>query len=130
MYLAVIPDPHSRRVIGWVVRNRIKRNLVALALRTAIALRSPPRVCLFHSDCGSQYCAHNYQKILREHGFKTSISDKGNGYDSAVVQTFFKTTKIELIWRRSWETRRHLEAASFHISIVLVTRAVGIQHWD
>lgn len=113
LYLAVILDLHSRRVIGWAVSNRIKRDLAIRALKMAIALRSPPRGCIFHSDRGSQYCSHDYQKVLSEHGFKVSMSGKGNCYDNAAVETFFKTIKAELIWRRTWETRRQAETAIF-----------------
>ena len=113
LYLAVILDLHSRRVIGWAVSNRMKRDLAIRALKMAIALRSPPRGCIFHSDRGSQYCSHDYQKVLREHGFKVSMSGKGNCYDNAAVETFFKTIKAELVWRRTWETRRQAETAIF-----------------
>ncbi|WP_353428793.1 IS3 family transposase [Paracoccus denitrificans] len=113
LYLAVILDLHSRRVIGWAVSNRMKRDLAIRALKMAIALRSPPRGCIFHSDRGSQYCSHEYQKVLREHGLKPSMSGKGNCYDNAAVETFFKTIKAELIWRRTWETRRKAETAIF-----------------
>ncbi|SLN33578.1 Integrase core domain protein [Aquimixticola soesokkakensis] len=64
-------------------------------------------------DRGSQYCSHDYQKILRQRSFKVSMSGKGNCYDNAAVETFFKTIKAELIWRRSWETRRQAEMAIF-----------------
>ena len=101
LYLAVILDLHSRRVIGWAVSNRIKRDLAIRALEMAIALRSPPMECIHHTDRGSQYCSHDYQKILRQHGFKVSMSGKGNCYDNAAVETFFKTIKAELIWRQS-----------------------------
>ena len=125
LYLAVILDLHSRRVIGWAVSNRMKRDLAIRALKMAIALRSPPRGCIHHTDRGSQYCSHDYQKILREHGFQVSMSGKGNCYDRAMgaigsspmaraaVETFFKTIKAELIWRRTWETRRQAETAIF-----------------
>jgi hypothetical protein len=76
-------------------------------------MRSPPCGCIFHSDCNSQYFSHDYQKIEREHGFKASMSGKGNFYDNAVIKTFFKTIKAELIWRRSWEMRRQVETAIF-----------------
>jgi putative transposase len=79
----------------------------------AIAFRSPPKGCIHHTDRGSQYCSHDYQKILRQHGFRVSMSGKGNCYDNAAVETFFKTIKAELIWRRSWETRRQAEMAIF-----------------
>jgi len=62
LYLAVILDLHSRRVIGWAVSNPMKRDLAIRALKMAIALRSPPRGCIFHSDRGSQYCSHDYPK--------------------------------------------------------------------
>ena len=81
LYLAVILDLHSRRVIGWAVSDRLKRDLAIRALKMAIALRSPPRGCIFHSDRGSQYCSHDHQKILRDHGLQSSMSGKGNCYD-------------------------------------------------
>lgn len=113
LYLAVVLDLYSRRVIGWAVSNRMKRTLAIRALNMAIALRRPPKGCIHHSDRGSQYCSHDYQKILRQHGFKISMSGKGNCYDNAAMETFFKTIKAELIWRRSWQTRRNVEVAIF-----------------
>jgi putative transposase len=110
LYLAVILDLHSRRVIGWAVSNRMKRDLAIRALNTAIAFRAPPKGCIHHTDRGSQYCSHDYQKILRQHYFKVSMSGKGNCYDNAAVETFFKTIKAELIWRDTWETRRQAES--------------------
>jgi transposase InsO family protein len=113
LYLAAVLDLHSRRVIGWAVSNRMKRDLAIRALEMAIALRRPPKGCIHHSDRGSQYCSHDYQKILRQHGFKVSMSGKGNCYDNAAMETFFKTIKAELIWRHSWQTRRDVEVAIF-----------------
>ena len=113
LYLAVILDLHSRRVIGWAVSSRIKRDLAIRALNMAIALRRPSKGCIHHTDRGSQYCSHDYQKILRQHGFKVSMSGTGNCYDNAAVETFFKTIKAELLWQRSWRTRRDPEVAIF-----------------
>lgn len=113
LYLAVIIDLHSRRVIGWAVSSRMKRDLAIRALKMAIALRNPPKGCIHHTDRGSQYGSHDYQKLLRHHGFKVSMSGKGNCYDNAVVETFFKTIKAELMWQQSWETRRAAEMAIF-----------------
>ena len=113
LYLAVMIDLHSRRVVGWAVSNRLKRDLAMRALNMAIALRRPPPGCIHHTDRGSQYCSHDYQKRLRQHGFKVSMSGKGNCYDNAAVETFFKTIKAELIWRRAWQTRRQAEVAIF-----------------
>ena len=111
--LAVIIDLHSRRVVGWAVSNRMKRDLAIRALKMAIALRQPPRGCIHHTDRGSQYCSHDYQKLLHQHGFEVSMSGKGNCYDNAAVETAFKTIKAELIRRRSWPTRRAAELAIF-----------------
>ena len=113
LYLAVILDLHSRRVIGWAVSNRMKRDLAIRALKMAIAFRAPPKGCIHHTDRGSQYCSHDYQKILRQHSFKVSMSGKGDCYDNAAVETFFKTIKAELIWRDTWNTRRQAEMAVF-----------------
>ncbi len=113
LYLAVMIDLHSRRIIGWAVSNRLKRDLAIRALDMAVALRKPPPGCIHHTDRGSQYCSHDYQKRLRQHGFKVSMSGKGNCYDNAVVETFFKTVKAELIWRQTWHTRRQVHTALF-----------------
>ncbi len=113
LYLAVMIDLHSRRVIGWSVSNRLKRDLAIRALDMAIALRRPPPECIHHTDRGSQYCSHDYQKRLCELSFNVSMSGRGNCYDNAIVETFFKTIKAELIWRRTWQTRRQAEIAIF-----------------
>ena len=111
--LAVILDLHSRRIIGLAVSNRMKRDLAIRALKMAVALRQPPKGCIHHTDRGSQYCSHDYQKLMRQRGFKVSMSGKGNSYDNSTVETFFKTINAELIWRRSWQTRGLAEAAIF-----------------
>ena len=113
LYLPVILDLHSHRVIGWAVSNRMKRDLAIRAMNMAIAFRAPPKCCIHHTDRGSQYCSYDYQKILRQHGFEVSMSGKWNCYDNAAVETFFKSIKAELIWRRPWETRRQAEMAIF-----------------
>jgi len=77
LYLTVILDLHSRRVIGYTISNQIKRDLAIRALDMAIALRKPPPGRIHHTDRSSQYCSHDYQKRLRQHGFKVSMS--GNG---------------------------------------------------
>ncbi len=96
-YLAVMLELHSRRVIGWAVSNRLKKDSAIRALNMVIALRWPPKGCIQHSDRGSQGGSHDYQKVLRQHGLKPSMSSKGNCYDNAVFETFFKTLKAELI---------------------------------
>jgi transposase InsO family protein len=113
LYLAVILDLHSRRVVGWAVSDRMKKDLAIQALEMAVRLRKPAEGCIFHSDRGSQYCAYDYQKLLQKYKLIPSMSGKGNCYDNASVETFFKTIKAELIWRQSWPTRWQVEAAIF-----------------
>lgn len=113
VYLAVIIDLYSRRVIGWAISNRIKQDLALRALNMAVALRRPPPGCIRHTDRGAQYCSHDYQKLLRKNGFKVSMSGKGNCYDNSAVESFFKSLKAELVWRRDWHTRRDVEIALF-----------------
>lgn len=113
LYLAVVIDLHSRRVVGWAVSNRLKKDLALQALNRAVALRNPPPGCIHHTDRGSQYCSHDYQKRMRQLNFKVSMSRKGNCWDNAVVEAFFKTLKAELIWRNTWQSRDQVTAALF-----------------
>ncbi len=113
VYLAVIIDLFSRRVVGWAISNRMRQDLALRALNMAIATRRPPPGCIHHTDRGSQYCAHDYQKLLRKHGFKVSMSGKGNCYDNSAVESFFKSLKAEIVRRRNWQTRRDAEVALF-----------------
>ena len=92
----------------------MKKDLAIQALDMAVRLRNPPEGCVFHSDRDSQYCAYDYQKKLQACGLRPSMSGKGNCYDNASVETFFKTIKAELIGRHSWQTRRQAETAIFH----------------
>jgi putative transposase len=113
LYLAVILDLHSRRVTGWAVTNRMKRDLAIRKLNMATDLRPPPKGYIHHTDRSSQYCSQNYQRILLQHGFKVSMSGKDNCYDNAAVGAFLKTIRAELIWRQSGEIRRQAEMAIF-----------------
>jgi len=99
-------DLYARRIVGWSLSDRLKQDLAIKALSQAIALRNPAPGLIHHSDRGSQYCAYAYQKILKAIGAIPSMSGKGNCYDNAVVETFFKTIKSELIWRTSFQTRQ------------------------
>ncbi len=106
LYLAVTMDLHSRRIVGWAVSDRLKKELVLNALGQAVALRDPPKGLIHHSDRGSQYCSHAFRKALEAIGARASMSGRGNCYDNAVVETFFKTIKSELIWRMTFLTRQ------------------------
>ena len=105
LYLAIVLDLYSRKIVGWSMSDRMKKGLAMEALRRAIILRQPPPGLIHHSDRGSQYCADDYRRILRDHGFVASMSGRGNCYDNAMVETVFKTIKSELVWRASFASR-------------------------
>ena len=111
LYLAVILDLHSRRVVGWATSDRLKRDLAIAALRRALATRNPPAGLLHHSDRGSQYCSVDYQAMLRARGIRISMSGRGNCDDTSMVESFFKTIKSELLWPVAWQTREQAENA-------------------
>jgi len=106
LYLAIVMDLYSRRIVGWSAGPRMKTALPLEALNRAIALRRPPPGLMHHSDRGSQYCAYEYRDRLSDIGAVPSMSGKGNCYDNAVVETFFKTLKSELVWRVTFHTRQ------------------------
>jgi putative transposase len=105
LYLAVVLDLFARRVVGWAVSDRLHKELALEALRKALAIRRPGEGLTHHADRGSQYCAIEYQAVLKAHGIAISMSGKGNCYDNSVVETFFKTLKSELVWRTVFQTR-------------------------
>jgi putative transposase len=111
LYLAVVLDLFARRVVGWAVSDRLHQELALAALRKALAIRQPPAGLIHHADRGSQYCSLDYQAELRKHGIRISMSGKGNCFDNAVVETFFKTLKSELVWRTVFQTRAEAKEA-------------------
>ena len=113
LYLTVILDLQSCRVVGWAVSDRMQQDLAIRAPDLAANLRQPPEGCIFHADRGSQYCAYDYQKRLQKYELKPSMSGGGNYYDNAAAETFFKLLKAELLWGQTWPTRHQAEAAIF-----------------
>lgn len=111
LYLAIVLDLYSRRVVGWTTSDRLHRSLALSALRKALVLRQPASGLIHHSDRGSQYCSVDYQSELRRNGIRISMSGKGNCYDNAMVETFFKTLKSELVWRTTFHSRAEAELA-------------------
>jgi putative transposase len=104
VYLAVILDAWSRRVVGWAISRKIDGELVLAALQAALATRKPPPGCIHHSDRGSQYASEPYRKKLQEHGLKGSMSRRGNPYDNAKAESFMKTLKHEEVHLNGYET--------------------------
>ena len=96
LYLAVLLDLWSRRVVGWALRPSLETDLVCAALQVAVARRTRRRGWLHHSDRGAQYTSDRYQALLRTYGFRCSMSRPGNCYDNAPVESFFRTLKTEL----------------------------------
>jgi transposase InsO family protein len=105
LYLAVVLDLFSRQIVGWAMSNRINRKLVMNALRMAIWRRQPAPGLMFHSDRGSQYCSHDFQRLLKTHKMICSMSRKGNCWDNAVVERFFASLKTERVFPKSYQTR-------------------------
>jgi putative transposase len=91
VYLAVVLDAWSRRVVGYAIGRSIDARLAAAALKAAINARNPPSGCVHHSDRGSQYASETYRSVLREHGLVGSMGRRGNPYDNAKAESFMKT---------------------------------------
>ena len=104
VYLAVILDAWSRRVVGYAISRSIDARVAAAALKAAITVRNPPRGCVHHSDRGSQYASETYRTVLREHGFVGPMGRRGNPYDNAKVESFMKTLKVEAVYLMAYET--------------------------
>ena len=105
MYLAVILDLFSRKVVGWAMADNMRTDLVLVALRQALSKRSPGDDLVHHSDRGSQYASKAYQAALDAHGIHCSMSRKGDCWDNAVVESFFGTLKVELDAKDHWRSR-------------------------
>lgn len=104
VYLAVILDIFSRRVVGWALSKWIDHELTVSALKTAIAARNPAPGIIHHSDRGVQYACGDYVKVLNEHQFKISMSRTGNPYDNAFAESFMKTLKKEEVYLWEYES--------------------------
>jgi putative transposase len=104
VYLAVILDAWSRRVVGYAISRSIDARLAAAALKAAIQARGPPNGCLHHSDRGSQYASELYRQLLADHGLVGSMSRRGNPYDNAKAESFMKTLKVEAVYLMAYET--------------------------
>ena len=105
LYLAVVLDLFSRKVVGWATSECIDRALVAAALQMALRRRQPPAGLLHHSDRGSQYTSADYRKQLADAGIVCSMSRKGDCWDNAVVESFNSTLKLELVYTQDFSTR-------------------------
>lgn len=114
LYLAVIIDLFSRRVVGWAIDDHMRTELITEALRMALGRRLPKPGLVHHSDRGCQYASATYRALLAEHGLVCSMSKTGDCWDNAVAESFFGTLKTELIYRRPWPTKRETKTAISH----------------
>lgn len=104
VYLAVVLDDWSRRVVGYAIGRGIDTHLTLAALEAAIENRKPPPGCIHHSDRGTQYAAKDYRKMLACHGLRGSMGRRGNPYDNAKAESFMKTLKVEHVYVAEYET--------------------------
>ena len=113
LYLAVVMDLYSRRIVGWSMNRRISRQLTVDALSMALGQRQPIGEIIHHSDRGAQYQSDDYQALLKQHGITCSMSGRGSCYDNAVVESFFATLKRERTRRRQYHTQDDARADVF-----------------
>ena len=113
LFLAIVLDLGSRRVVGWAMRDTLEAELALAALRMALADRRPTSGLVHHSDRGSQYACGDYRRLLEEHGLVASMSKKGDCWDNAVAESFFASLETELIQEANWDTRAAARQAIF-----------------
>lgn len=122
LYLAVVLDLFSRKVVGWAMTAQCDAALVQKALQMALSQRQTTGDLLHHSDRGSQYAAHAYQALLAQHHITVSMSRTGNCYDNAVIESFFRTLKAECVNRHVFQSRSHARSVIFEFLEVYYNR--------
>ena len=113
LYLALVMDLYSRRIVGWSMSRRINRQLVLNALSMALGQRHVKDGLIHHSDRGAQYLSDDFQAMRQQHGISCSLSGTGSCYDNAVVESFFASLKRERVRRRKYRTRDEARADVF-----------------
>lgn len=113
LYLAVVLDLFSRKIIGWSMQSRITKEIVLDALLMAVWRRNPTSTVTVHSDQGSQYTSHDWQSFLKTHDLEGSMSRRGNCHDNAVAESFFQLLKRERIRRKIYTTRNEARSDVF-----------------
>ena len=109
MYLAIVMDLYSRRIVGWHLDKRMTTSLVSRALLKAYNVRQPPKGLVFHSDRGSQYTSKRYRKLLDSYGMRASMGDVGACWDNAVVERFFGSLKHDWLFKVPQPTREGMK---------------------
>ena len=128
LYLAVVMDLSSRRIIGWSMKPTLAKELVLDALLMAVWRRQPKQDVIIHSDQGSQYSSDDWNRFCQTHRLLPSMSRRGNYYDNATVESFFGSLKKEKIRRHIFKTRETARAELFDYIEVFYNRARRHQH--
>lgn len=105
LYLAVVMDLASRRIVGWSMNSRIAAELVCEALKSAYWQRKPPTGLIMHSDRGSQYASDRHSSLIKDYQMVQSMSRRADCWDNAAMESFFKTLKVERIYQVRYKTR-------------------------
>lgn len=122
LYLAVMIDLYSRKVVGWSMSDRNNLKLVTAALQMAIEERLPAAGLIHHTDRGSLYAAHSYRQLQEEHGIIPSMSRKGDCYDNAVAESFFASLKNELVYFTHYNSRQEAKTDIFRYIEIFYNR--------
>ena len=122
LYLAVVLDLCSRKVVGWAMADHLRAELCTNALEMALKRRRPAGGLLHHSDRGVQYACGEYRDLLRSQGIECSMSRRGDCYDNAVVESFFKSLKAELVYHEHYATREQARRSIFEYLEVFYNR--------
>ena len=128
LYLAVVLDLFSRRVIGWAMQPTLARGLVLDALEMALQQRRPVAPLLHHRDRGSQYASNDYQARLARAGIQCSMNWRGDCFDNAPVESFFGTLKTEVVYQQRFATRREARHLIFILRCSIIDND-GIRRW-
>ncbi len=113
LYLAVVEDLYTRKIVGWSMSERMESRLVVDALQMAVHRELPEAGLVAHSDRGVQYASEHYQALLKQNQITCSMSRKGNCWDNAPMESFFATLKKELVHRQRYQTRREARQSLF-----------------
>jgi putative transposase len=113
LYLAVLLDACTRKVVGWAMADHLRRELVLDAVGMALQQRRPAAGLVHHSDHGVQYTSIDFGRTLRTSGVVASLGSVGDAFDNAMAESFFATIKEEMIYRRAWPSRHELEMEVF-----------------
>lgn len=122
LYLAVIMDIYSRKIVGWSAGSSLSTNLIIKALRMAVLHRNPSEGIILHSDRGSQYTSRTFRKLLKSNKITQSMSSSGNCYDNAITESFFHTLKTELTFWERYQTREDAKRSLFNYIEVFYNR--------